>query len=340
MATFIPPPYQPSRLYRGGMLQTLASLRRPVVRAPESQQHIVQLPDGDSIVLHQSGQCDGRVILLFHGLSGCHQSPYMVRLASRFYQAGWTVYRVDARGCGAAREMAVGISHAGRSEDVWAAFDFVGRQHRHARISAAGVSLGGNQLLRMMGRLGEGIEGAADWSDRVGRIAAICPPIDLARCCENMQRRSRRFYNRYFIRALLKGLPRRVREREQFQKAIGQGIPRTLFELDDRLTAPLSGYSGAADYYQQCGAIRVVDSNRWPTLVLAAEDDPIVPATCFDAVNWHQRTQFILTPTGGHAGFIDRDGKCWMDEVVFQWIDRGAQSTAASLDTAPSMTAS
>ncbi|WP_436716846.1 alpha/beta fold hydrolase [Roseiconus lacunae] len=349
MISFTPPPFHPSRLYRGGTLQTIASLRRPSVQAPQSIKHTVELPDGDCIVLHQSGRDDGRALLIFHGLSGCHQSPYMIRLTRRFHQAGWTVYRVDGRGCGAARDLAHGISHAGRSEDVRAAFDFVASRQSIAgrsltgqamtnqsascqtvdpaepQMDAIAVSLGGNQMLRMLGRIGKGLDPTPNWIDRIGRVAAVCPPIDLARCCQNMQRRSRRFYNRYFIRALLKRLPERVRSRSEFQQAIRVRTPRTLYELDDRLTAPLSGFAGADDYYRQCGAVGVLDGIRWPTLVLAAADDPIVPHECFIAdrffgSTWPESARLIVTPTGGHAGFIDRSGRCWMDECLFDWI--------------------
>ena len=37
--------------------------------------------------------------------------------------------------------------------------------------------------------------------------------------------------------------------------------PRTLWELDDRITAPLSGFDGASDYYEQASACRAVNFN-------------------------------------------------------------------------------
>lgn len=326
MDTFSPPPFHPARLIRGGHLQTLASLRGPDQQIAPDLKHVVQLPDGDAIVLHENVAVDGgdqgKVLVLFHGLSGCHGSPYMIRLAYRCSRLGWKVYRVDMRGCGAAWELASQLSHAGRSEDVAAALEFVARRESHAKLAAIGVSLGGNQLLRFVGRVGSGIDRRPDWFARLGRIAAVAPPINLVRCSENMERLSRRLYNHYFIRTLFDRIAPGIREQEQFQDAVSLGRPKTLFQLDDRITAPLSGFSGALDYYRKCGAVHVVSANPVPTLVLAAKDDPIVPSDCFTNADWPRGTEVLLTTTGGHAGFVGRGRAPWMDDCLVAWMNQ------------------
>lgn len=327
---FVPPPFLPDRWMRGGHLQTLASIRAPGVQVATAETHVVELPGGDAIVLHENVAVDGgeiqssdstRAIVLFHGLGGCHGSPYMIRLAIRFAQLGWTVYRVDMRGAGAARELAGGLSHAGRSEDVCAAIDFVARRNPQSSLAAIGVSLGGNQLLRFAGRIGAGLDARPQWFDRLIQIAVVAPPIDLVRCSENMERISRRVYNYYFIKSLFDRIPPRIGASEQFQKIAAQGRPRTLLELDERLTAPLSGFGSALDYYRQCGAVSVAAENPVRTLVLAASDDPIVPVDCFTAPNWPADTSVHLAATGGHAGFVARKRTFWMDDCLVAWMN-------------------
>lgn len=304
-------------------MQTLASLRRTRIDVPVDQRHVVELPDGDALVLHESGEDrTGRVVVLFHGLSGCHAAPYMVRMTVRFLKLGWKVYRVDMRGCGAARDHARQISHAGRSEDVGAALDYIAGRHPAANLAAIGVSLGGNQLLRFAGRVGAGRDRRTPGFDQLKRLAAVAPPIDLTRCSDNMQRASRRLYNYFFIRNLLRGAPPGVRENEFFRQATRQRRPRTLLELDDSLTAPISGFAGALDYYRQCGAADVVAANPIATLVLAAKDDPIVPVECFARDDWPATTRVLISPTGGHAGFLARGGRFWMDECLIDWTNQ------------------
>jgi predicted alpha/beta-fold hydrolase len=288
---------------------------------------VVALPDGDAIVLHENravdaGQVAGGhpVLMMLHGLGGCHASPYMVRLADRFLRLGWTVIRADMRGCGAARPLARGLAHAGRSDDVAAMIEFVAQRYPDAPLAGLAVSLGGNQWLRLLGRVGAGLEKTPRGFDRLRRVAVVAPPIDLVRCSENMGRLSRRIYNYYFIRALFERVGPQVRQTELFQAVVSERWPRTLFDLDDRLTAPLSGFAGAMDYYRQCGAISVASENPIETLVLAAGDDPIVPADCFARVLWPGSTQLVMASTGGHAGFLQRGGSSWMDECVVRWL--------------------
>lgn len=328
MTEFQPPPFDPHPLFRGGHLQTIVSIGSTIAVDLTPTQHIVPVSDGDAIVLHEDRPAtwcagDGSMLLV-HGLSGCHGAPYMLRLANQFVGQGICVFRMDMRGCGAGFDMARNLTHAGRSDDVVAALNAVAAETQSGPMAALGVSLGANQLLRAVGRIGEGLDSAPRWFDRLRRIAAVAPPLDLQRCSDNMQRLSRRPYNYYFIRALLARAPAQVRDRQDFQRQVAGGRPKTLRELDDRFTAPLSGFSDAVEYYAKSSAIAVIPHNPIPTLVLAATDDPIVPIGCFvDEQNqWPELTKLVVSPTGGHAGFIDRQRNSWMDQLMDAWFDK------------------
>ena len=189
-------------------------------------------------------------------------------------------------------------------------------------ISAVAVSLGANQLLRAVGRVGKGLDSTPDWFSRLDRLAVVSPPIDLERCSRNMERWRLRPYNYYFIRTLIDRAPPRVKERAEFQQRIQGARPKTLRELDDRITAPLSGFASAEEYYRESSAKRVTAANPVTTLVLAAADDPLIPVGCFldDKNLWPEQTKLMITPTGGHAGFVDRKKKSWMDRALAAWF--------------------
>ena len=326
MPQFEPPPFDPHPFFKGGHLQTIAATREVSADLLSPIQHVVPVSDGDSIVLHEDCPVDwvpgNQSVLLVHGLSGCHSAPYMLRLAERCLKSGSRVFRMDMRGCGAAYSLSRNLAHAGRSDDVVSAMDLIAEESQEGPLLAVGVSLGAGQLLRAVGRIGCGDSNLPSWFERLERLAVIAPPLDLRRCSINMQRFCLRPYNYYFIRALLGSVPPGVHERADFRKAIQERRPRTLWELDDRITAPLSGFDGAGDYYEQASACRVVSFNPVPTLVVAAADDPIVPVGCFadDPGLWPQSTRLIITSTGGHMGFVDRRRRCWVDEVVASWF--------------------
>ena len=339
MVEFVPPRFKPHSLIRGGHLQTVFSVGQFESAPAATVARVVELSDGDSIVLHDDQPDDWQpgdpCLLLIHGLSGCHGSPYMIRLANRFCKARWRTFRMDMRGCGAAWALARQLSHAGRSDDVISALNFIAKltsadsssgegtnsEHR-GPMHVIGVSLGGNQLMRAVSRIGAGLDERPAWFERLTRIAAVVPPIDLLRCSENMQRVSRRLYNYYFIRQLFTRVPKLVREREDFQQFAQQTRPKTLRELDDRLTAPLSGFADASQYYRESSPCDLLKHNPVCSLLIAAKNDPIVPVDCFTrrAAELPESTQLLIADGGGHNGFIGPGKASWIDDVMQRWF--------------------
>lgn len=285
----------------------------------------VQTRDGDWLVLHddrpRTWQPGGPSLLLLHGLCGCHAASYMVRLAARMNAEGVRTFRLDMRGCGAAEQRSHGLTHAGRSDDVIDALDEVARRTESGPISALGVSLGGNQLLLAVGRVDAGVDRFhSPGIERLERIAAIAPPIDLTRCSDNMQRWPLRLYNWYFIRGLLRRVPPGVHASEAFQQLSLRPVPRTLRELDQRITAPLGGFADADDYYTQASSAPYLRALARPTLILTSADDPIVPVDVFQQTPMSAAVETAITRHGGHAGFIGRGQQEWIDDRLVEWF--------------------
>ncbi len=321
-----PASFQPHWLVRGGHGQTIwAAMRAAPDVAYRATEVPLQTRDGDWLVLHddrppnwQPGQ---PAMLLLHGLCGCHAASYMVRLAARMNAVGVRTFRLDMRGCGAAAERSHSLTHAGRSDDVIDALDEVARRTEAGPLQALGVSMGGNQLLRAVGRVDSGEDSHHSVGiERLERIAAIAPPIDLMRCSENMQRWPLRLYNWYFIRALLRRVPAKVHASEGFQQVRLRPAPRTLRELDQRITAPLGGFADAEDYYTRASSAPYLNALARPTLILTSADDPIVPVDIFQQTPMSAAVETSITRHGGHAGFIGRGRQEWIDDRLVEWF--------------------
>ena len=323
------PPFVQHRWIRGGHLQTVLSLRSPPQPELDPTLHWVTLEDGDQLALHDDCPAGWRPgdasVMLVHGLCGCRLSPYMVRLAAFHVAAGMRVFRLEMRGCGVGRDHSQGVTHAGRDDDCLAALAKVAELTAAGPISAVGVSLGGNQLLLAAGRIGGGQQPSPSWLPRWRRLVAVSPPIDLLRCSDHMQRRILRPYNRFFISTLMRRLPGPIRESPERMLRFARPWPKTLRELDERITAPLSGFAGADDYYRRSSASNVIDAIEVPTLILTAADDPIVPVDCFTdlatATRSHPAVRVLISPGGGHVGFFARgDERFYMDRVIAAWL--------------------
>lgn len=337
------PPYVPHRLLRGGHLQTLIGARpgqavRPV--AASHQRHQISLPDGDALVMHDdqpegwTPQCGA--VLMLHGICGCHAAPYMVRFQRRLGQLGIRTFRLDMRGCGDSAPLCRTITHAGRSEDVVAAIEFIARliDDADSPIGAVGVSLGGNQLLLTAGRVGNGFHTPPLGWDRVGPILAVAPPLDLQLCSDAMQSARLRFYNWYFIKHLLRRASPQLRSREDYQQMLRLPRPRTLRHFDREFTAPLAGFESEQDYYGQASAAKVINDINVPTLVVTSDDDPLVPVESFAPVAQQSSdretgsVRLHVSKGGGHHGYLKRDRTSWSDDLVSAFFKEAFASRA------------
>ena len=365
------PPFRPHPLVRGGHLQTILGCYLPGQVQVLGVQRRVPLWDGDEIVLHDDGPspsllagtkpgpgaplagsdsddrelltpgyCDGKrygssdqnwqsgdpVAILIHGLGGCHQSGYMRRCSEKLRARGVRVFRMDLRGCGAGAALARNALHAGRSEDAAAALAFVVEHCPDSPVHLVGFSMGANIVLKLAGELG------SDVPPNLASVMAVAPPIDLVECSRNMQRGLNRYYDRTFVR----GLVQHVRRREQLvPDALSRPLvphPRKLVEFDSLFTAPLSGFADVNDYYTRASSGPLLAKITVPALVIAAASDPIVPVLSFEQASFSPTTQLIITPCGGHLGFIAASGpdpdRRWIDWRVVEWIESQATSSA------------
>ena len=99
---------------------------------------------------------------------------------------------------------------------------------------------------------------------------------------------------------------------------------RSVSEFDDLITAPFCGFRDAADYYAQSSAMHVVGAIRRPTLIVTAEDDPVVPAEMFsnEALRKNPNISLVVTRSGGHCAFISREageGRFWAEARIVEF---------------------
>lgn len=308
---------------RGGHRQTLLAYYFHGANVPYSaRRHIVELGDGDRIVLHDdqpdAWQTGNRVALLLHGLAGCHLSPYMVRIAEKLNRQRVRTFRMDLRGAGAGAELARKHYHSGRSDDALAALSHIQAECPNSSIALIGFSLSGNIVLKLAGEAPEQIPAAVD------RIAAVSPPIDLAGCCRALSRGLNRFYDRYFVKLLSAAIAARRERVPNLAYVELNPRPTGLYDFDDRFTAPMAGFRDAEDYYAQCNSAQFLHRIDRPTLLVAAQDDPMIPNRIFRETAASASVKLELPRTGGHLGFLtspqDAVDRRWIDARLVRWV--------------------
>jgi predicted alpha/beta-fold hydrolase len=310
-------------------LQTVVGCYLPWRRLPyRASQHRVLLADGDTIVLHDdcppAWQHGDPAALLVHGLGGCHQSGYMERGAGKLNRLGYRVFRMDLRGYGAGLTLARHPIHAGRSEDAAASLAFVNQLCPDSPVHVVGFSMGANIVLKMAGEFGSLAP------DKLASVMAVAPPIDLIECSRNVQLPKNRLYDRSFVYGLLRHVRRKLKAVPDALSRELRPRPRRLLDFDNHFTAPLSGFADAHDYYTRASSGPLLPHIAVPTLIVTAANDPIIPVGPFERASYSPTTRLVVTPCGGHLGFISRGGsdpdRRWLDWRVIEWIASHSKS--------------
>jgi predicted alpha/beta-fold hydrolase len=260
-------------------------------------------PDGDFLELyHLSGQENSPVLVLLHGLEGSLRSHYIHGLLEQASSRGWRAVVLIFRSCGDSLNRSRRFYHSGETADLSFTIDHLASSYPDAPFILAGVSLGGNVLLKYLGERGDQVP------QRVRAAAAVSVPYDLAKAADHIDKGFARVYQRSFIRSLQS---KAIAKLEQFPdlppRERIQSI-RSMRDFDNSLTAPIHGFRDADDYYSRSSAIKWLHGIRVDTLLLSSVDDPFLPSQVLDEVRSvaKQNPSLCLefTPHGGHVGFV------------------------------------
>lgn len=294
------PPYEPPRWLAHPHLQTIyASL---VARAPgvEYRRERWETPDGDFVdVDFVDGPRDAPSVHLFHGLEGSSRSHYARAMMHAVRRRGWRGSVLNFRGCSGEPNVRPRAYHSGDSEEV----DWVLRRLRERlgppALFAAGVSMGGNALLKWLGERGEDAKACVD------RAASVSAPMDLMAGGDALGRGFAMVYTRHFLVSLKSKSRETIRRFPGLHDDDAVQRARTLRDFDNAFTAPVHGFRDTDDYWTRSSAKPWLAAIRVPTLVLNARDDPFMPES---ALPTEREVSDAVTlefpPKGGHVGFV------------------------------------
>jgi predicted alpha/beta-fold hydrolase len=290
---------------------------------PTRDEHVLfPLGDGDSLLAYASWQRGRRdACVLVHGAGGSSESGYMRRSALALAARGYHVLRLNLRGAGDGVHHASSIYHAGQTGDIDRVIRAVSADPRVARVFVVGFSLGGSQLLKLAGEWGSASPAG------VSAIATISAPTDFPAVSAVLDATV------VYRRAITRGVVRqalafaRVHPTRAGYDPVRLREARTIRAYDEQVMVPMHGFDGIDDYYESTSSKRWLRSIRVPTLLLHAEDDPIIPAHTVAATlpSASSAVEVEWTSCGGHVGWIDGiRTPPWSTRRVTQFFERAA----------------
>ncbi len=266
----------------------------------------------------QSEPCRHPTLVLVHGLEGSSRSGYMLSAADKAFQEGFNVLRMNQRNCGGTEHLTPTLYNSGLSGDVRAVVLELIERDALPEVFAAGFSMGGNLVLKMAGEIGSAAP------PQLRAVAAVSPSIDLAACADAVGQPHNFIYERHFVRSLKKRMRHKARLFPQRYPLDGLGRVRSVRQFDDVITARFCGFRDADDYYARSSAQRVLAGISVPTLILTAQDDPMVPFASFTdpAIRANPHITLVAPRYGGHCGFLARasDGeRFWAEARIVEF---------------------
>lgn len=310
----------------GGNLQTLYPAllaRRPTVNYRRQRW---DTPDGDFIDLDWTEPQDRGLrieeqplLVLFHGLEGSSNSHYARALMHAAVARGWHGVVVHFRGCSGELNHLPRAYHSGDSAEI----DWILRRlralHANGPLLVAGVSLGGNALLKWLGEQG------TDARTVVHRAAAVSAPVDLHAAGHALEQGFNMVYTNNFLATMKRKSLAKLRMHPKLFDEARLRATRTLREFDDLVTSRLHGYRDVDDYYTRASSKPHLAHIAVPTLLLNARNDPFLPAAALPELRSLPAAVSATFPDeGGHAGFPDGTGTlAWLPQTVLEFL--GAQ---------------
>jgi predicted alpha/beta-fold hydrolase len=291
--------FKPAWWLRNPHLQTLwpAILRKNIKHLLLERERL-ELPDGDFIDLDWIGKNQkGPLVLMLHGLEGSIDSHYAKGMLLTLSQCGWRGVFMHFRGCSGEPNRLCRNYHSGETSDVELVTQFLIKREPNTALAAIGYSLGGNVLLKWLGETKE--------KNPLKAAIAVSVPFELHKAATRIQQGFSRFYQWYFLRCLRDRLSIKFGLIPPSIDASLLASVHTMRDFDDKLTAPIHGFSGVDEYYSTASSRQYLKHICTPTLILHAKDDPFMSEDVIPKLDELSSSVHLeVTARGGHVGFV------------------------------------
>jgi len=287
------PPHQ----FNGHLQTILPSLFRKIEL--DYHRERLELPDGDFLDLDWVYNQSNYLAIITHGLEGSAQRMYVKGMAQLFSHKGFDVLAWNCRSCSEEMNRTFKLYHHGDVEDITHVVNHAIKSGAYEKVVLIGFSMGGNINLKYLG------VNAGHVPSSVVAAVAFSVPGDLKSSSDTLDKRSNFLYRDKFLRRLRIKIEKKANQfpgtidLSNFEKI------RRWRDFDEFYSAPLNNYENAEQFYWESSANNFIPNIKIPTLLVNAQNDPILTPECSRRDLADQNEYFFLeTPRhGGHVGF-------------------------------------
>jgi predicted alpha/beta-fold hydrolase len=287
--------------------------RRAAALLASTHEHLLDCGDGVTLqCFHsspmQAGQRESAgVVVLVHGWEGSSASLYMLSLAQCLFNAGFDIVRLNLRDHGETHHLNRDIFHSCLLPEVVGAVKRLQEMFPARPLSLAGISLGGNFMLRVAAK-------AREAGLRIAKVVAISPVLDPVETLHALEH-GHELYHWYFIRKWNRSLVKKQAawpDHHNFAEFI------RLSSLRDKTAEMVAKYTHFASLNDYLNGYAItgdfLGTLSSPATIITSADDPIIPHGGLERLSKSPYLKVTLTRYGGHCGFFDTlSGETWLE---------------------------
>lgn len=261
-----------------------------------------------------SKKSSNKLVVLIHGWEGSFTSNYIISATNRLLNAGYDVFRLNLRDHGPSLHLNRELFNSTMTPEVARGLLKIRVTFPRRQCFLAGFSLGGNFALRIAADVGEKL--------KISGVVAISPTIDPAQTMSILERRFSP-YQRYFFKKWKRSLSTKLSYFPDL--GYGKALARcqTISDINNFFIPNFTAFNEPEQYFEAYTlSTNRLTNLRTPAWIIAAEDDPIIPANDLHHLDDCDSLSIELSRYGGHCGFLNNlSGSSWAEKRMEEIFD-------------------
>ncbi|MFT5764990.1 MAG: putative alpha/beta-fold hydrolase [Saprospiraceae bacterium] len=301
-------------------LQTILPALIRKVKGVNYKRERFTLSDGDFVDLDWIDKKSKTLALLVHGLEGSTDRHYMKGMAKHFAQKNWDVLAWNCRSCSGEMNLKRRLYHHGEIGDIEEVIQHAISLNNYEKIVLIGFSMGGNIIMKYLGVHGENIPAP------VYKAVVFSAPLDLVSSVLLLDLPESSFYKKRFLKLLKTKIEIKAEKYPEYIDFQNFSKIEKWADFDNFFTAPLNGFKDATEFYHQGSAVNFMEGIKTPTLLVNAQNDPILTPECSPtALCESHKYIYLETPReGGHVGFMASGiSGAWSEGRAWEFVNQG-----------------
>lgn len=289
-----------------------------------TKKEFLKVRDGSKILIDyhwQKNHLHNPTIVTVHGLEGSSDATYIRGLTRKALTKGFNVVNLNLRNCGQTEKYCKNLYHAGQSEDVREVITHLIKKEKLKEIYLIGISLGGNISLKLTGEYGK------NPPKELRGVIGYSPLLDLRASGKHVERLQALLYRKRFLRRLREKIQTKAKYYPEYATHNLKKI-KSFKEFDETFCKYYGdGFVSPEEYYTTASAFPYLKNIRVPTLIIQAEDDPLIPLEPLRKALAQKNPYIIalITKKGGHVGFVSKnaegaDDHFWGENRILQYF--------------------